>query len=144
MQAEDPWSRLARYVTYWREEKLHLSQPQIASRGGPGVSTQRDIEKALKTSYSKQTMPRLEDALGWEDGSIAAILDGGEPIVRDGEQSQGRSPENNGLPETTRTFRVGLPPGAEDATDAELAEMRANAEAAMAKVWREIRTSKGR
>ncbi|MER7361826.1 hypothetical protein [Nonomuraea wenchangensis] len=43
------------------------------------MATMRNIEGGHQTSYRPVILSRLERALGWQPGSVAAILAGGEP-----------------------------------------------------------------
>lgn len=72
------WERLGRYVLDRRRE-LGLTQPELQAAGGPGAATIRLIEGAKATSYSGRKLRDLEAALEWRQGSINAILNGGEP-----------------------------------------------------------------
>lgn len=72
--------RLGEYVRRRRME-LKLSQPDIAARGGPSVSVLSKIETGSRR-YGDRVIIKLEDTLGWERGSVQAILDGGEPALK--------------------------------------------------------------
>ncbi|MGI5274663.1 helix-turn-helix domain-containing protein [Nonomuraea sp. CA-218870] len=72
------WQRLGRYVKE-RREQLRLTQHAVTVRGGPSVATVRNIEAATAERYRGSTFTQLEDALGWERGSVDAILRGGDP-----------------------------------------------------------------
>lgn len=74
------WRRLAQYV-FERRHALGLSQDDVRARGGPSTATLRHIEGALRTSYKPYVISGLERALGWEQGSIRAILSGSEPTL---------------------------------------------------------------
>jgi hypothetical protein len=130
----ESWQRLGAHVTRRRSE-LGLSQPEVVNRGGPSVSVQREIEKALKDRYTDRVIGPLERVLGWQAGSVQSILSGGEPTVV-------RSPQNAELTDESPWIRVGLPDAARDLTDAEREEIEANARAAALKAWREIRASR--
>lgn len=75
---EDDWRRLADHVTT-RRTQLGLTQGQVQAAGGPSVATMRLIEGAIQEGYRPNILGRLEQALGWKAGSVAAILTGGEP-----------------------------------------------------------------
>lgn len=77
------WKRLGRYVKDRREDELDLTQLDVQNAGGPSMATQRLIEGGHKKGYSTMTIAALETALGWEHGSAAKILRGGEPDLRD-------------------------------------------------------------
>ena len=53
--------------------------------------TLSDIELARRRNFDRTTLLFIERSYGWENGSIAAVLAGGEPSVT--EQNPGRSPE---------------------------------------------------
>ncbi|SEM49799.1 hypothetical protein SAMN05660976_05280 [Nonomuraea pusilla] len=74
------WQRLGRYVRE-RRELLRLTQQDVTSRGGPSIATIRNIEAASRDSYRGLTYSQLENALGWEHGSVDEILRGGEPAL---------------------------------------------------------------
>ena len=76
------WQRLGRYVKE-RRERLRLTQHDVTSLGGPSVATVRNIEAAIHASYRGKTFTQLEDALGWQRGSINDILRGEEPRIRE-------------------------------------------------------------
>lgn len=72
------WHRLATLVKD-RRRALSLTQDEIKPAGGPSAATVRNIENATQDSYKPWVLSSLERALGWEAGSIASILTGGEP-----------------------------------------------------------------
>ena len=74
----DDWQRLAGMARKRRED-LGLTREQIAAAGGPSATTQQHIEAAKQSSYRPVILRRLEQALGWERGSVRAVLDGGGP-----------------------------------------------------------------
>lgn len=73
--------RLGHYVRRRRLEMGGLSQPDLVARGGPSVSVLSKIETGAR-AYGDRVIVKLEEALGWERGSVRAILDGGEPTVK--------------------------------------------------------------
>lgn len=77
----DPWHRLARYVTDRRRKQLGLTRSQIQDAGGPSVATMGVIENARQDTYRDSILRKLEQVLGWETGSVDAILSGGEPTL---------------------------------------------------------------
>lgn len=72
------WRRLAEYVAK-RRTQLGMTQGEVHAAGGPSVATMRLIEGAMQQSYRQVILGRLEEALRWQTGSVAAILVGGEP-----------------------------------------------------------------
>lgn len=85
------WQRLGHYV---RERRLHLrlTQHDVAAAGGPSIATIRNIEAATHDSYRGRTLNQLEDVLGWERGSVDAILNGGEPRLKTEPQPAASAP----------------------------------------------------
>ena len=75
----DDWERLAMMVRERRYDDLGMTQEQVAAAGGPSTATQRMIEGARQHRYHLSTLRRLEDALGWEHGSVRRVLAGGDP-----------------------------------------------------------------
>jgi hypothetical protein len=73
------WTRLGEYVRRRRHDELHLTQLDVMDRGGPSTVTQRNIERGKNQNYRSSVFQRLEDVLGWDQGSCLAILDGREP-----------------------------------------------------------------
>lgn len=73
--------RLGAHVRRRRLDLGGLSQPDVHARGGPSVSVLSKIETGAR-AYGDRVIVKLEDALGWERGSVQAILDGGEPTVK--------------------------------------------------------------
>ncbi|WP_433469570.1 helix-turn-helix domain-containing protein [Spirillospora sp. CA-128828] len=57
------------------------SQAELAARGGPSVSVLSKIETGAR-AYGDRVITKLEDVLGWERGSVQAILDGGEAQLK--------------------------------------------------------------
>lgn len=76
---QDRWQRLGEYVTRRRNE-LGMTQGQVQAAGGPSVATMRLIEGAMQQSYQGRILGGLEQALRWSPGSVANILNGGEPM----------------------------------------------------------------
>jgi hypothetical protein len=50
-----------------------------------------DIENGRRDNFDKVTIAKLEDALGWETGSVIRIAEGGEPWLREQAPSPGVS-----------------------------------------------------
>lgn len=77
--------RLAEKV--WRRRtELGLSRAQVKERGGPSIPTLRDVEAQNGRTISASTLNKLDVGLGWEPGSAAEVLRGGDPAVKNIEQ----------------------------------------------------------
>ncbi|MFI2663190.1 helix-turn-helix domain-containing protein [Micromonospora carbonacea] len=78
--AQDPadWQRLGRHIVR-RREQLGLTQAAVHAAGGPSTATQRNLENGAQTSYRSSLLRQLERVLRWPDGTIDAILAGGDP-----------------------------------------------------------------
>jgi transcriptional regulator with XRE-family HTH domain len=72
------WERLGREVARRREE-LHLTQVDVAQRGGPSVATLTAVENNRSGRLSKRLRQALERAIEWEPGSVDAVLNGRAP-----------------------------------------------------------------
>lgn len=73
--------RLAEYA-WKRRTELGLSRPQVRDRGGPSVPTLKDIEEGSSRTVAATTLGKLDTGLGWEPGSAADVVRGGEPRLR--------------------------------------------------------------
>lgn len=82
MATEESWQRLARAAVE-RRAQLGITQLDVAQRGPMSLDRVQAIEGAKRSSYRPATLAALERALGWTYGSVAAILDGGEPTPAD-------------------------------------------------------------
>nr|WP_050674721.1 helix-turn-helix domain-containing protein [Mycobacterium marinum] len=71
------WERLADEVRL-RRKQLKLTQADVAERGGLSVATVRTVETNRSGRLSRRLRRALERALEWQDGSIDAVLDGGQ------------------------------------------------------------------
>jgi hypothetical protein len=71
-------ARLDHYVSI-RLGALRMSRIELARRGGPDRSTLHKATTGDRT-LSTRTLARLDQVLGWAEGTSAAILDGGEPV----------------------------------------------------------------
>ena len=80
----EPRIRLAQYIEH-RIAALALEYAEVCRRAEISDETLGKIRKGMKARGS--TYLKLERALEWEQGSIAAILDGGEPILPVGPES---------------------------------------------------------
>ena len=79
-QNEQVWRDLARFVTERRTE-LGLSQKQAAKAANVGLEFWGRIELARKQAVRRMNIYKIEDVLGWERGSVEAIISGGEPSL---------------------------------------------------------------
>ena len=89
------WQRLARMAALRRAE-LDLTQIEVAQRGSLSIDRVQAIEGAKRDRYRLGTLAALERALKWENGSVAAILAGGDPETlaeRWTEAEQARRPQ---------------------------------------------------
>jgi transcriptional regulator with XRE-family HTH domain len=71
------WEKLGHDVRARRTE-LGLTQAEIADRGGPSVETLRTVENNRAGRLSPRMRRALERVLGWESGSIDAVLAGAQ------------------------------------------------------------------
>jgi hypothetical protein len=58
-----------------------MTQNQLAANGGPSSASIRAVEAARAPSITARTIRSLENALGWESGSVQDILLGNEPTM---------------------------------------------------------------
>ncbi len=75
------WEALARAIVARRVELGHTSRQTFVDASGLSARTVGDLETARRDSYARETLVRLERALGWASGSAQAVLDGDEPTV---------------------------------------------------------------
>ncbi len=82
MSTEDvtPSARLARLVRE-RREAVEMTQRDLADAAGLGLSTIQSIERGTGGAPSKATRDGLERGLRWRKGSVAQVLEGGDPIA---------------------------------------------------------------
>ena len=96
--APEPFARLAQRIER-RIAELALEYAEVCRRAEISDETLIKIRKGIKARSS--TYRKLERALQWEQGSVAAILAGGEPTQVDApasEQSEGQAPEPSAEP----------------------------------------------
>lgn len=79
VMAED-WQRLAAMAAR-RRAQLDLTQIEVAQRGPLSLDRVQAIEGAKRSNYRLGTLLALERALEWKQGSVDAILAGGEPTL---------------------------------------------------------------
>lgn len=58
-----------------RRERLGLNQEELRLHGGPAVSTVGKVERGAQASFPLRTQQQLENALGWNRGTIADVLE---------------------------------------------------------------------
>lgn len=58
-------------------DAMNLTQDEFATRADVSVSTLHDIEQAVGRRTRQSTLAKIEAALDWPAGSIAAIAQGG-------------------------------------------------------------------
>lgn len=73
------WARLGAALRAARETR-GLGQAEVGEQIGVGRGAMRNIERGEIAKVST-TIRAYARAVGWEDGSIEAVLDGGDPIV---------------------------------------------------------------
>ena len=62
-----------------RREHLDLAQTDLASRGGPQVSTVSKVERGAQDRYNARTQRQIEKALGWGERTVKFLLGDGVP-----------------------------------------------------------------
>jgi transcriptional regulator with XRE-family HTH domain len=75
------WNRLGDRIVRRRTELQMRTTVALAARTGLTPRMLGDIEKGRRQNYSPATKARIEAALDWEPGSIAAVLAGLEPTA---------------------------------------------------------------
>jgi hypothetical protein len=78
-----PADRIDRLIHFVDERiaQLNLSKEEVARRGGPGTDTLAKIRgRRDQHSTGVRTLLRLGAALGWQPGSAAVALLGGQPV----------------------------------------------------------------
>lgn len=69
----DPWAVVG-HVVKARRERLGLKQEELKQYAGPGVSTVGKVERAAQESFPLRTQHAIENALGWERGSVESLI----------------------------------------------------------------------
>lgn len=59
----------------------------MKERGGPSIPTLTDVEAQSGRTVSASTLNKLDVGLGWEPGSAAEVLRGGDPSVKNVESA---------------------------------------------------------
>lgn len=129
--------RLGELVNARRLENGLMSRGALAEVSNLSVRTIDQIENGVKTSYTRQTLWKLDEALGWERGSAQRVLDGGEPTLLPASPSAD-SPESADAAGGDSLADLLLGDSAGDLDDDEIAEVESVARAAALKRKREI------
>lgn len=100
--------RLYHFVTE-RRHALGINRNELFRRGGPAPST---LNKALAgdRGVTRDTLDRLEYALGWARGSAAAVYAGGLPGLRtlNTDPGDGDCPDHDHVLTVLKTVRSNL------------------------------------
>lgn len=75
---EQDYARLATAIRDARDAR-GWSQSELAKQGGPSTTTTSKLERGELQPIPGQTRRKIETSLGWEDGSVDAVLRGGDP-----------------------------------------------------------------
>lgn len=81
MSDENQWRRLAKLLADQRG-RIEPNARKFADQSGLNYRLVWDLENAARTNYRPATLTSVEDAYGWEHGSIRLVLDGGEPVAK--------------------------------------------------------------
>jgi hypothetical protein len=77
---QEPWMRLGRLLTRRRKELGYRTRPAfIQAKHLPHGRIVSDLENGVRSNYDPSTLIEYELAYEWAEGSIAAVLAGGEP-----------------------------------------------------------------
>jgi hypothetical protein len=69
------------YYVDARLEQLHISKEEAARRGFPNPSTLAKVrDRDTQNTPTVRTLLRIDRALGWQPGSAAVVLLGGNPL----------------------------------------------------------------
>ncbi len=74
------WRRLSELIRSQRG-RLGWTQAELAQRAGVSTKSVATAESGNPPTRTPPTLNRVARALGWADGSIDAVLAGGEPIT---------------------------------------------------------------
>lgn len=77
------WQRLGKYVVARRVELGYEQRARFAAAAHISYRLLSDIETARRSNFDAASIARLEKALGWETGSVAAVVAGKDPAVRE-------------------------------------------------------------
>lgn len=76
---EADWERLGRRIVAARVARGMHNQKQFAQATGLSTRFLSDLENGKRTNYDQASLTRVEQVLGWTDGSVDTVLAGGEP-----------------------------------------------------------------
>jgi hypothetical protein len=76
----DDWARLAAHIEL-RLNDLRLQFKDIPDRGGPSTAKVREMRNGSSHTLSRSKRRDLERALEWAQGSVEAVLAGGNATV---------------------------------------------------------------
>jgi len=121
MKLEGDRDRLADAIVARRDE-LGLTQAGVAVRAGLSVNTLRSMENRARVGR-RESVRKVEQALGWQEGSVRAILAGGQPkLIRGWRPADPPvSGELPGAKMTAAIFRAMLAKGMREHGDADRA-----------------------
>lgn len=128
--APEPRVRLAQHIER-RISTLALEYAEVCRRAGISDETLSKVRKGMRARSSTYT--RLEGALSWERGSIASILEGGEPTPMDAPPDRTAAARTSELPPLERELAL-----AQRLLAATIREMNLSPEEAD-EVWRRVR-----
>ncbi|QIK83020.1 helix-turn-helix transcriptional regulator [Sanguibacter sp. HDW7] len=77
--SERDWARLGREVVHARARTGLDTSKALADKMGVSARIVGEIENGRRESYSTTTIAKLEQALGWVEGSVSAVLAGSAP-----------------------------------------------------------------
>lgn len=117
---QDVLTDLGRAVARRRWE-LGLTQQEATQRAGVSGTLWSEVERGRRENLSAASAYKIEMALEWPDGTVAAFLEGGDPLMEtDTEEENGR------LDEMERRLTA-----IENLLDALLSDVRARLERAL-------------
>lgn len=82
------WKRLAAAIKDARQA-LRLTQVDLASAAGVSESTVQNLEAGESRTRTPTSLPKIERALRWEEGSAHTVLEGGEPTSVTPDETEG-------------------------------------------------------
>lgn len=88
------WKRLGKYVVARRVKLGYKQRGDFATAVQFSYRLLSDIETGRRSNYDAATIARLEDALGWETGSVFSVAADGEPTLAG--QATARTPMKPG------------------------------------------------
>ena len=98
---EDPRQRLGRLVQE-RRRQLGLSIRAAAERGGVVRNTWASIEEGVRKT-ADSNWAGVQRALGWVPGSVASILNGGDPEVASADAHAGYGADDPAIVKVMRS-----------------------------------------